>query len=206
MIEGDKPSESENEEPRSEVFSPDSAFPSEPFACPACGQLLGPACRICVACGQPIDPAQIRIPQAARTPLEPARTLPAFPAERVRFSWQIFFTVLVAWFAAAVVAQRFLGSENSKLALGSVVIVSSVWVFFDARLNGVPRPLRWGLGSLLLWIVFFPWYLARRRTPQAPCPTVEAEPAPLIRVLLVALLLVFLLGIILAIIKGPPPK
>ena len=43
-------------------------FPSEPFQCPACGQLLAPACRVCVACKHTIDPAEIARPQEVALP------------------------------------------------------------------------------------------------------------------------------------------
>ncbi len=53
-----------------------------------------------------------------------------------------------------------------------LVIVTSVWIFFDARSIGVKKgqvqglanmnPGGWFFGSLLLWIVAFPLYLANR--------------------------------------------
>ena len=85
--------------------------------------------------------------------------------------------------------------------LGGVVILTSVWVYYDATAKLVPKPLRWGLGSLLLWIVMFPWYLARRRDPVAPCRFVEAEASSMTRLLLVMLLLLALLGIVIMVLK-----
>ena len=74
-----------------------------------------------------------------------------------------------------------------------VVILTSAWVFYDAHHKLLPKPLRWGLLSLLVWIVVFPWYLARRRDPVAPCPFVEAS--SLSRLLLALLVISVLQGI-----------
>ena len=204
MAEESRLSNLESEIIRSESSPSESAFSDEPFACPNCGQMLAPTCRVCVACKHTIHLTEIRRPRAAVTPLESQVGLP--PVEPARFSWQIFFLVLAVWFLAAIAAQGLLGPAKTQLVLGSVVIVSSAWVFFDAQAKSVPKPLRWGLGSLLLWIVVFPWYLTRRRTPEAPCPFVEAEVGPFARVLFFALVVFFLLGIVAMILKGPPPK
>jgi hypothetical protein len=179
----------------------------EPFACPACGQMLAPTCRVCVACKQPVDPALIRKPRVSVQGPEPAPPQEPPPTiEPARFSWMIFLSVLAAWLLAAAVTQRLLGVEISQFVLGGVVILSSVWVFYDAQRKGVAKPLRWGIGVILLWILVFPWYLARRRTPQAPCPFIEGEAGPLARALLFALIVFFLLGIAIMLFKGPPPK
>jgi len=178
--------------------------PNEPFACPACGQMLGPSVRVCVACKAIIDQSKIQKPRPALAPLNPQPALLA--VERARFPWQIFVWVLAAWFLAATIAQKALGPAKAQLVLLGVVFLSSAWVFLDAKQQAVPKPLRWGLGSLLLWIIIFPWYLARRKTPQATCPFVEAEAGPVTRTLLFVLLLFFLLGIIVVALKGPLGK
>lgn len=178
-----------------------SAQPSdEPFPCPACGQMLAADVRVCVVCKQPIDPTQIRRPDARPPRVEIQRG--SLPLPRARFSWRIFFLVLSSWLLVAGVAQWFLGPTKSQLALGGVVILTSIWVFFDAEHRGVPKPLRWGIGSLMLWILVFPWYLARRRQPQAPCPFVEAEAGPLARLLFLILLTFFILSAVLVVFKG----
>jgi hypothetical protein len=181
------------------------AADDEPFACPACGQMLAPTCRVCVACKQPVDPALIRTRPAApiSAPEPPKESLP--PPEPARFSWPIFLSVLAAWLLAALITQQLLGPEISQWVLGSVVILSSAWVFYDAQRKGVAKPLRWGIGVVLLWVVVFPWYLARRRTPKAPCPFIEGEAGPLARTLLFFLMIFFLLGIAIMLFKGPPP-
>lgn len=191
---------SEREQPET---SP-SAFPSEPFACPACGQMLAPSCRVCVACQQPIDFTKIQRLRLARGTLLPQITPPKIA--RAQFSWRIFLLVLAIWLVVGTAAQRLLGPVKAQLVLGGVVILSSVWVFFDAHEKRVAKPLRWGVGSLLMWILVFPWYLARRKTPQAPCPFIEAEAGPLARALLFALVIFFLLAIAVVILKGPAPR
>jgi hypothetical protein len=202
MIEGANPNSLEDA--NHETPSADSTFPSEPFPCPACGQMLGAACRVCVACKQPVDPRQIARPEVPVALPEPQ----AIPPQRVqvRFPWSVFLFVLVIWFFAASVAVRFLSPGNSQIAMGGLVVLSSFWVFYDARGRGVPKPLRWSAGCLLLWIVFFPWYLGRRRTPEAACPFIEAERGPLVRALLIALLVFFLLSVVLVVLKSPPPR
>lgn len=183
--------------------STNDAILDEPFACPACGQMLAPTIQVCVVCKQPIDRAQIRRPALEPPPVE-VHPSPVVP--RARFSWPIFFVVLVVWLLAAAASQQLLGNAKSQIVLGSVVILTSLWVFLDAERKTVPKPLRWGIGSLLLWIVFFPWYLARRRSPQAPCPFVEGEVGPIARALFFILVTFFLVGAILIIVKGPSAR
>lgn len=176
-------------------------FPSEAFACPACGQMLAPSCRVCVACKQPINPAEIRSPEPTpAAAFEPPRL--AEPSPTALFSWPLFFKVLLAWLVLAILSQSFLGAVRSQLLLVSLVLVTSAWVFYDARAKAIPKPLRWGVGSLLLWIVVFPWYLARRQNPAAPCRFVEAEVGPLTRALLTVLVIFFLVGLLLMVLKG----
>ena len=51
-----------------------------------------------------------------------------------------------------------------------IVVASSIWVWYDARALGMKRdkekgfygPWTWFIGVALLWIVFFPVYLAKR--------------------------------------------
>ena len=180
-------------EPAETQALPSSAagFPEEAFPCPHCGQMLGPSVRVCVACRQPIDPSQIRVAAAAPAPAPPR----AAAAPRARFSWGIFVAALFAWLALATSMIRMVGFEKAQYAMAVVLVLSAAWVFLDARQKGFPRPFQWGAGALLFWIVFFPWYLARRRQPEASCPIVEAGTGPFLRVLL--LILAFGLGFML---------
>jgi len=195
-----KPHSSEGAATEDNSSIPAAGFPSEPFPCPACGQMLGPLCRVCVACKQPINPADIKRPEPPAGATFQPRT-PTVQPSSSRFSWPIFLIVLLFWLLLAGAAEMFLGPARSQLLLGSVVILTSAWVFYDAHNKLVPKPLRWGLGSLFLWIVVFPWYLARRRDPVVPCRFVEAEASSLTRLLLATLLILVLLGIVIMVVK-----
>jgi hypothetical protein len=187
----------------------------EPFACPHCGQMLAPTCRVCVACRQPIDPSQIRrepptqplhiqaaSPAPSRQPVE-AQAAPSPALAPVRYPWRMFFLVLAIAWVGTVVALEVLGIEQGRILVTGVQVLSSVWVYFDARQKGLPKPLYWGLGTLFLWIIMFPWYLVRRQRPQAPCPFVEREASPLARLLLAVLALFFLLAVVLSLMSKP---
>jgi hypothetical protein len=184
-------------------------FPSEPFPCPACGQLLAPSCRICVACKHPINPAEIARPREAVLPAARASSTEARPVA-VRYPWPIFFIVLGSAFLlgllySAAITSGLLNEDQARMSLQGAPILAGVWVFFDALRRRIPRPLRWAVGTMLLLIVIFPWYLARRRTPQSSVPFVEAEVGPVARFLLFVLLFFFLASLIFYIVKGPPP-
>ncbi len=178
-----------------------TGFPEEPFACPHCGQMLAPSVRVCASCKQPIDPSEIQRPPVSMIIAEQIIPLP--PKVQARFSWRIFFAVLVGWFLLAVVFESLLGYQRSQFVLGGVVVGSSLWVLYDARTRGVPKGTRWSLGSLLLWILVFPWYLSRRKTPKAPCPLMEGEPSRFARTLIFVLLVVLLLSALMMVMKGP---
>ncbi len=176
--------------------------PEEPFPCPACGQMLAPSVRVCVACKHPIDPREIRRSRGPVPSLEPRAILSAAP--RTPFPWLLFFICLAARFMAAYTLQQRWGFGRVELALGAMEVVTASWVFFDARALGVPRPLRWALGVLLVWIVTFPWYLVRRKALQSSCPLVEGEISPLVRALLLLLAALVLAGALGYFLKFPP--
>jgi hypothetical protein len=185
------------------LFSPPvSDRAGEPFPCPHCGQMLAPSCRVCVACKQAIEPSEIATLQPASPPAEILEAGVTAQRERVRFPWAIFLLVLAAWMAGASAVQFLLTPVKSQLLLAGVQVLTSVWVFYDAQDKGVPKPLRWGLGTLLLWPIIFPWYLGRRSQPAARCPFVEGPAGPLTR----ALLVVLLLALLILVFKGPPGK
>jgi hypothetical protein len=179
-------------------------FPSEPFPCPACGQLLAPSCRVCVACRHTIDPAEIVRP---REVVLPGASMPgAVPKpELVRYPWPIFFAVLGISFLLALLLEGSLGEQKAQLAMGGVQTLAGVWVFFDALRQRVPRPLRWAIGSMLLPVVVFPWYLARRNKPTSSVPFVEAQVGPVTRFVLFALLFFILASLIFYLVEGPQP-
>ena len=179
-------------------------FPSEPFPCPACGQLLAPTCRVCVACKHAIDLAEIARPPATALPAEHAPRPEPKPAP-VRYPWRFFFVFIGISFLLALIFEALWGEQKAQLAMGGAQTLAGVWVFFDAVRQRAPRPLRWAFGSMLLPVVFFPWYWARRTRPQSPVPLLESEVGPVTRILIFALLAFFLASLILYIAKGPSP-
>lgn len=183
-------------------FPRQAAFPDEPFACPHCGQMLAPSCRTCPSCRQAIDPNEIARPRVTVPIAE--QVIPLRTREYARFSWGIFFEMFGIWLVVALITERLLGPEIGQLVLGGLVILSSVWVLHDARRKNIPKPLRWSIGSFLLWIFIFPWYLSRRRNPHAACPFIEGESGRVARTLLFILLIFFLISILMLLLKGPP--
>jgi hypothetical protein len=64
---------------------------------------------------------------------------------------------------------------------GIVVLGTSIWVALDASThklaqyqNGIGGPVGACLGSLLLWIIVFPWYLAIRSRIRAGVQPLKA--------------------------------
>src|SRR5690348_9594060 len=101
-------------QPESDPLDP---APTSPFPCPACGQLLAPSCRVCVACRQPIDLTKIKkfvLPVAVLD----SRKFAQHKITPVRFSWGIFFLVFSVWSLAGLAAQRLLDPVTSQLAMG----------------------------------------------------------------------------------------
>ena len=180
-------------------------FPNEPFPCPACGQLLAPTCRVCVACRKPIDfEAVARKPEKVLP--APPQPVTKVPPERVPYPWRILVVVMSAGMLVGLISVALLGNEKGPLVVQSLPVIAGVWVFFDALRRRIPRPLRWGIGTVLLLAVIFPWYLARRGKAQATVPFVEAEVGPVTRFLLFALLVFFLIGLIFRVVQGPSPR
>jgi hypothetical protein len=169
--------------------------------CPHCGQMLAAACRVCVSCKQTIDPDTLRLPRPSSLAVPIPGEEPSAPL--ARFSWPIFFSTLAASWVGCVLAVYFLGAAAAQLLVAGMTIGSSFWVVWDAQTNRLPKPWRWGAACLLLWIAFFPWYVSRRRMPQARCPFVEGERSILPRVLVALLLLQFLLAALIAMKQGP---
>jgi hypothetical protein len=144
-----------------------------------------------------IDAAEIRQPEVPPAVGKSARR----ELEPVRFSWRAFLIVFAIWVVGATLVQRHMTPLKAQLVLGGVQILCSFWVLFDALEKRLPRPLRWGMGTLLLWPIIFPWYLARRGRPRQPCPFVEARVSPItLAVLFILLAVLFYL-----ILKQAPP-
>jgi hypothetical protein len=165
--------------------------------------MLGPGSRVCAVCKVPIDPAAI---QDSVSVVEPETIASApIPLERARFPWGLFGILLLARLGVAAYLNQHQGLSRTFLILGGFEIMCGAWVAFDANQRGIPKAFRWGLGSALLWILVFPWYLTRRRKPQAVCPFIEAEVGPVTRVVFFALVVFFLISFLTVIFKGPPP-
>jgi hypothetical protein len=181
------------------------AFPSEPFACPECGQMLAPNVRVCVACKAPIDPARIQRPRVAQAVVVAAAPA-SKPLPSVRFPWPIFFTVFVASLLLFGALMQMLTLEHAQMVMAGLEILVGLWVIRDAIARKIPSPFRWGLAAMLIHVVFLSWYIGRRRTPELPCPFVEAKASPLSRYLLLALMVFFLLSAVMYFLQGPAPK
>jgi hypothetical protein len=129
------------------------AFPAEAFACPHCGQMLGPGVRVCAACRQPIDPAQIRLPVLpAHAPAASAAPRAPEKARHTSFPWGIFFGVLLGMVLLSAATEAKFGMTVTAYGFGFVQLATSLWVIFDAHRKRVPQPLQWGVGTMLLWI------------------------------------------------------
>ena len=179
-------------------------IPTEPFPCPACGQMLAPTCRVCVACRHAIDPAEIARPQKVAAPAVPiAGPQPA--SIPVRYPWPIFFAVLGITFLVGMVLSGLMPEQRAQWVMWGVQALAGFWVFYDAIRQRVPRPLRWGVGTILLTTIILPWYLARRNKPQSTVPCVEAEVGRVTRFLAFALAVFFVFSAIVYLVQGPPP-
>ncbi len=167
------------------------SFATQAFPCPHCGQMLGPGVRVCAACRQAIDPAQIRLP--VPQPQAPVATTVAQRApekpQNTPFPWAIFFAVLLGMVLLSAATEAKFGMTTTAYGFGLVQLLTSLWVVFDAHRKGIPQPLQWGVGTMLLWVIVFPWYLARRRQPKTACPFVESGARALLRIVLLFILI-----------------
>lgn len=181
-------------------------MPREPFACPECGQMLAPECRVCVACRKPIDLARVSYAPTAPPP-QPTQPKQAPAAKgKTQFSWPMFLAFVGGWIVLANVVAYFFHGVPTDLAAAAFALqlVCAAWVFYDARHITLPHPWRWGLLTLFLWLIFFPWYLNRRRTPESPCPVIEAQTSVLFRALVWFVLLMLAFTVVAMIFKSPP--
>jgi len=177
----------------------EASFPSEPFACPNCAQMLGADVRVCVACHQPIDPARI---QALPQPVFSQPTFVPKAQPLVRFPWGVFLAFLLLGCVVMLEGAVALGPQKAMLLIAGIQVVSSIWVFYDARQKGVPKPFYWCVGSLFFWLPIFSWYLVRRRQLGAACPLIEASPWMFLRTLAVILAVTLVLTILLNLLLG----
>lgn len=186
--------------------SPQSEPPDvdEPFECPHCGQMLAPTCRVCVACRQPVDRSLIKKREAQPIPEAPILAPPQ-PVGRIQFSWRIFLVVVGVYVGLVFLSESYLAAANYEALLMGVLFGTSLWVLYDAHVKRVPHPLRWGVSSLLLWIVVFPWYLSRRRTPKLPCPIMEGQTSVFLRAVIGVIVIFLFLSIVAALVTHKIP-
>ncbi len=182
-------------------LSPEKRESEEPFECPNCGQLLDFRCRVCVACGEAVDPA--RISQANPPEISPAPVEQAAPRPVVPIPWGSCLLLLLASFAAATLMADLLGNPQAQFVFQGFQVLCAVWVFHDARYYAIPRPLRWSLGTLFLWVILFPWYLVRRRRLGHACPFVEESPHFARTVVIINLLLFLIIVLYVSLAPGP---
>ena len=172
--------------------------PREPFPCPSCGQLLAPSCRVCVACHYPIDPAQIR----KEAPAPVVAVVASRTLAPVLFPWRLFILFFLAVMSGGIVSESLIGPTKTQLLAGAFQLLSAIWVAFDGYAKRIPHPLRWALATMFpTWLFILPWYLARRRQPEAPCPFVEARAKPAT----VAVLFILLAVLFYLVFKNAPP-
>jgi hypothetical protein len=181
-------------------LQPIVAFPEEPFACPHCGQMLAASVRVCPSCREAIDPKDIVRPEVVIPIAEQVVPLPL--PEYARFSWRTFFIVLAILWITSAASLSFLGIQKTIFLFAAIQVGCPIWVLYDARQKGVPKPGRWAVGSFLpvIWIFVFAWYLSRRKTPKAASPFMEGERG---RVFLLIMLVALLFALVLMLIKGP---
>jgi hypothetical protein len=101
-----------------------------------------------------------------------------------------------------IASELLIGPLKTQMVVGVLQLLSAIWVSFDAYAKRVPKPLRWGFATMFpTWLIILPWYLVRRRRPEAPCPFVEAQVSPITRALLLILVAVL---VYLVLKQGPP--
>ncbi|EOI6869287.1 hypothetical protein ACMVR4_000652 [Yersinia enterocolitica] len=50
-----------------------------------------------------------------------------------------------------------------ELIFSLILLISALWVMKDAHNNRLNHPIRWGIGTVLLWIIVLPIYLIKRK-------------------------------------------
>lgn len=120
--------------------------------CPACAEEIQDEAKKCKHCGEVFDKAPKDFVSNSSV-----KDLGVNP-------WVVF----IGLFLVTLLLSYWLGA----IAWYGVIIISSIWVFVDAKKIGVKKglikgvcdmgPATWLLVSLLLWIIAFPAYLIKR--------------------------------------------
>ncbi|HEV2419764.1 MAG TPA: hypothetical protein VGX94_18355 [Terriglobia bacterium] len=186
---------------------------AEPFACPNCGQMLGPGCTVCAACREAVDFAKVRVAAAVLTPA-PAPVGAHFPAGPLQphatvgqsqFSLPIFIVSVLLYLTVVGAAASVLTITNFRYFLAGLLVACTAWVIYDAHAKQIPHPLRWGLGTFFIWVVVFPWYLSRRRKPEVPCPIMDAQGRSFARTVVFVFVLCGILYCLVSVVMRKPP-
>ena len=177
-------------------------YSKEPFECQNCGQLLDFQCRVCGACKAAVEPLPL-----ARTP-PPADSIPEESAEAlpsvVSFPWKGWLILLSVSILVGNLLEGMIGRTQTYSLFYVFEVLCAVWVYQDAKSKNLPTPLRWSMGTLLIWVVVFPWYLVRRQRVTASCPFVEANSRPFTGALLAFLLLSLVIFVVYTVLSRGP--
>lgn len=207
-------SESIDSYPDASTNPPESATTAaiaEPFECPNCGQMLGPGSTVCAACRQTVDFTKVRAAAAEPPPVAPVSAqvekppIP-FAGGKSQFSLPIFVAFVLAYLLILGAERSFLTATQAFYFQLGLLVGCTAWVIYDAHIRRVPHPLRWGLGTLFIWLVVFPWYISRRRTPEVPCPIMDAQSRFFVRTVLFVFVLCVILSFLFFGVLHKPPR
>ena len=134
-------------------------------ACPYCGEDILAVAVKCKHCGSMLDGSAVGTSGAQNAALRPApdygSLLLAIPLLAVLFMW--------FWIPSIPMIQG-PGSSLQLVIIATVVVTGAVAAYeahgsgvAPSRKDGTYSPFNWFAAMLLLWVVTYPYYLAKRR-------------------------------------------